>query len=146
MSCSLSSSLLFGGDITHNDIKGHPPGKKLVGGNGRPTAALLMKSKTVLGSSHELNANQTKNNDDDNVMPSGVQQRLSPAPPSSPIRSKVKTNGHLIPYMQQVGLPFLGCNQIYDISYSTVFLSRPFNRSFQCLGASIIVSLFFRPN
>lgn len=103
--------------------EGHPPGKKLVGGNGRPAGTtLLIKSKTVLAvsssRSHELNAKQQQHDNDE--MP-GVQQqqqqRTSPAPPSSPLRSKVKTNGHLIPYMQQVGLiPLSSSNQSHDIS------------------------------
>lgn len=100
--------------------EGHPPGKKLVGGNGRPAGTtLLIKSKTVLAvsssRSHELNAKQPQHDNDE--MP-GVQQQQqpSPVPPSSPLRSKVKTNGHLIPYMQQVGLiPFIS-NQSHDIS------------------------------
>ena len=99
-------------------IEGHPPGKKLVGAGSAGGGVggnnnhhlhhgrlALIKSKTV-GSSHELNA---KYDGYERVVVTATvhhhqqqqqQQPHRPSPPS-PLRSKVKTNGHLIPYMQQ---------------------------------------------
>ena len=92
-------------------LEGHPPGKKLVGAQGNNTnnnnshlhhgRLALIKSKTV-GSSHELNA---KYDGYERVVVAATvhqqqQQPHRPSPPS-PLRSKVKTNWHLIPYMQQ---------------------------------------------
>ncbi len=102
--------------LTKIQIEGHPPGKKLVGGNQHGRLALL-KSRTV-GSSHELNAKHDGAAGEPKSVvaasatgtvvglhPSLIlhhqQQQQQHASPPPPLRSKVKTNGHLIPYMQQ---------------------------------------------
>ena len=60
--------------------------QKWTSGRGPVKKTSLLQSKS-LGSSHELHRGAD-------------QDATSPASPASPQRSKVRTNGHLIPYMQ----------------------------------------------
>lgn len=102
---------LFSSELCPLCSPGHPPGKKLVGGNQHGRLALL-KSRTV-GSSHELNVKHDATNCNADALAASAaatghhssfilhQRDHDASSPPPPLRSKVKTNGHLIPYMQQ---------------------------------------------
>ena len=122
---------------------GHPPGKKSVNANQHGRVALL-KSRTV-GSSHELNANHdggsNKCSEGAIVASSGtgtVAGHCHASPPP-PLRSKVKTNGHLIPYMQQQHNPYQEQQpqQQQQVAYHSV-KSRG---SFSCFSTELLIKI-----